>query len=75
MYAAVTTVFDVSSLLQSWKWRVEAYAAAECRYSMVMVGINLQLHSSLALFLSSNEATSDQRSLLLSILIHIFTPF
>jgi hypothetical protein len=39
MYAAVTTVFDVSSLLQSWKWSVEAYTAGECRYSMVMVGV------------------------------------
>jgi hypothetical protein len=36
MYAAVTTVFDVSSLLQSWKWLVEAYTTAGSRYSMVM---------------------------------------
>lgn len=39
MYAAVTAVFDVSSLLQSQKWSVEAYTAAECCYSMVMVGM------------------------------------
>jgi hypothetical protein len=39
MYAAVTTVFDVSSVLQSWKEYVEAYTAAECRYSMVMVSL------------------------------------
>jgi hypothetical protein len=51
MYAAVTAVFDVSSLLQSWKWGVEAYTAAGCRYSMVMVvsSTSLQLHYSLAL--------------------------
>jgi hypothetical protein len=42
MYAAVTTVFDVSSLLQSWKWSVEAYTAAGCRYSMVMVSVYYQ---------------------------------
>lgn len=39
MYAAVTAVFDVSSMLQSWVWRVEAYTAAQCCYSVVMVRV------------------------------------
>ena len=51
MYAAVTVVFDVSSMLQSWIWRVEAYAAAQCCYSVVIVRVHRtipQLPSNLA---------------------------
>jgi hypothetical protein len=39
MHASVTAVFDVSRILQSWKWSVEAYATACIDNSLVKAGI------------------------------------
>jgi hypothetical protein len=67
MYAAVTTVFDVSSLLQSRKWSVEAYTAAECRYSMVMVS----LVSACSFIAVRHFSTTFERSNISSSIVHL----
>jgi hypothetical protein len=37
MHATVAAVFDVSGVLQSWKWSVEAYTTAPNDYSIAKV--------------------------------------